>query len=76
MNLSDLGPLLKNCTVFFISGGLFIPVLEVEEKGQLQSTSGDLKEGRGGQPGPAGAGRPLPAPQTLHSPPTRPGEGE
>lgn len=66
----------KPIVLFFFKGGLSVSVLEVEEEGQLQSTSGDLKEGRGGQPGPAGAGRPLQTPQALHAPSTRPREGE
>lgn len=58
------------------AGGLLISVLEVEEEDKLQSAAGHVKEGRGGQPGPAGAGRPLQTAQTLHSPPSGPGEGE
>lgn len=61
--------------VYFL-GRLLVSVLEVKEEGQLQSTSSRFKEGRGGQPGPAGTGRPLQATQTLHAPPSGPGEGE
>lgn len=63
-------------SVFFSPGGLSLSVLEAEAENQWQPTAGDVKARRGGQPGPAGAGRALQASETLHASATRPGEGE